>query len=74
MLCLTRKLHSRTTIKTQSGETMEIVVLDIDRGKIRLGFVGDKTIEVYRDDVKTIPASMLERPGNERQAAPAGAN
>lgn len=50
MLVLTRKLGQEIII----GDNIRIMVVDIDRGKIRLGVQAPKEIPVYR-------AELLER-------------
>lgn len=48
MLVLSRKLKEVTIITTPSGEEIRVVVVDIDRGKIRLGFEADRKIKINR--------------------------
>lgn len=45
MLVLTRKVGERVLI----GETV-VTVLGVRRGKVRLGFVGPKSVRIKRDD------------------------
>ena len=47
MLVLTRKLHERIII----GESIIVEVVDIDRGKIRLGITAPRDVPVNREEV-----------------------
>lgn len=58
LLVLSRKLGERIYI----GDDITITVVDIDRGKIRLGIEAPKTVPIYRQEL--LP---LKRP-NEVQA------
>ena len=47
MLVLSRKIGEKIMI----GDDIEIVVVDIDRGKIRIGITAPKDIPIYREEV-----------------------
>lgn len=62
MLVLSRKLGEKIFI----GENICITVVDIDRGKIRLGIEAPRDVPIYRQellplkaDATTPPASVL---------------
>lgn len=48
MLVLSRKLHEKIFI----GDNVVVTVVDIDRGKIRLGIEAPKEIEIYRSEIR----------------------
>lgn len=50
MLVLTRKVGSRVLIHTPEGRELAIMLLEIDRNQIRLGFEGDRAIVVLREE------------------------
>ena len=56
MLVLTRKLNEKTVIITPSGDRIEVVVVDIDRGKIRLGFTAGRSVQIFREEL--LPPTM----------------
>ena len=56
MLVLTRKLGQKTVIITPSGDRIEVVVVDIDRGKIRLGFTAGRSVQIFREEL--LPPTM----------------
>ncbi len=61
MLVLSRKLGERICI----GENIFITVVDIDRGKIRLGIEAPRDIPVYRQELladKNAPAAAPATP------------
>jgi carbon storage regulator len=51
MLVLSRKLGEKIII----GENICITVIDIDRGKIRLGIEAPREIPVYRQELLATP-------------------
>ena len=51
MLVLSRKLGEKIVI----GENICITVIDIDRGKIRLGIEAPREIPVYRQELLAAP-------------------
>lgn len=50
MLVLSRKLSEKVLI----GSDIEIVVVDIDRGKIRLGITCPRAIPIFREEVLSV--------------------
>lgn len=48
MLVLSRKLGERICI----GDNIVITVVDIDRGKIRLGIEAPREVPIYREEIK----------------------
>lgn len=59
MLVLTRRRGDRVRI----GDNVWVTVIDIDRGKIRLGFDAPRSVEIMRCE--------LERPGTTAGSSPA---
>lgn len=51
MLCLSRKLKQAVTITIPDGRRIRIIVAEIDRGKIQLGFECDRDIKILRDEL-----------------------
>lgn len=47
MLCLGRKIGESVMI----GDDIKVVVLDINKGSVRLGFEADTSIEIHRKEV-----------------------
>lgn len=52
MLVLSRKKGETIVLTLPTGEKIEVTVVDIDRGKARLGIVAPKSIPVYREEVQ----------------------
>lgn len=48
MLVLTRKIGERICI----GETVQVQVLEIHRGRVKLGFVGPPQVAIHRDELR----------------------
>lgn len=60
MLVLSRKLGEKIRI----GEDIEITVVDIDRGKIRLGIVAPRDVPILRTEL--LPTVDTPRTPDER--------
>lgn len=58
MLVLSRKLGEVIHI----GDGIRIVVVDIDRGKIRLGIEAPKDVPVYREELLPVKERKLKCP------------
>ncbi len=58
ILILSRRLNERIRILTKSGEVIWVNVVDLDRSKVRLGIVADKSILISREEL----LSFAERP------------
>jgi carbon storage regulator len=56
MLVLSRKLGEKIYI----GENICITVVDIDRGKIRLGIDAPRNVPIYRQELLPLKASTEE--------------
>jgi carbon storage regulator len=56
MLVLSRKLGEKILI----GDNIYITVVDIDRGKIRLGIEAPRDVPIYRQEL--LPASFTPQP------------
>ena len=64
MLVLSRKLGEKIRI----GDNICITVVDIDRGKIRLGIEAPRDVPIYRDELLPLPDSNNpQRPHAESQ-------
>lgn len=61
MLVLSRKLNEKTVIITASGERIEVVLVDIDRGKVRLGFAADRSVQIFREELVAPGQAMPPR-------------
>ena len=48
MLVLTRKLNQRIFV----GDDIVITIIDIERGKIRLGIEAPKEVPIYREELR----------------------
>ena len=56
MLVLSRKLGEKIFI----GENICITVVDIDRGKIRLGIEAPRTVPIFRQELLPVTAPAAE--------------
>ena len=56
MLVITRRLGERIVI----GEDIVITVLDIDRGKIRLGFEAPRDVPIWREELLPVAVEAPE--------------
>jgi carbon storage regulator len=66
MLVLSRKLGEKIYI----GENVCITVVDIDRGKIRLGIEAPRDVAIYRQEL--LPNAQGGQPATTKQAATLG--
>ncbi|MBL8796510.1 MAG: carbon storage regulator CsrA [Planctomycetia bacterium] len=53
MLVLSRKLGEKIVI----GDNISITIIDIDRGKVRLGIDAPRSVPVYRQELLAAPAT-----------------
>lgn len=51
MLILSRKEDEKVDIVTEAGERIELVVVDVREGKVRLGFEAPDSITIHRREV-----------------------
>jgi carbon storage regulator len=63
MLVLSRKLGEKIYI----GENVCITVVDIDRGKIRLGIEAPRDVAIYRQEL--LPNAQLPRDGQKQEVS-----
>ncbi|MGH7240471.1 MAG: carbon storage regulator CsrA [Candidatus Saccharimonadales bacterium] len=63
MLVLSRKLGERIYI----GDDICVTVIDIDRGKIRLGIEAPKNIPIYRGEIRPGKGSAEQNPPEQNQ-------
>lgn len=54
MLVLSRKLGEKIVI----GDNISITIIDIDRGKVRLGIDAPRSVPVYRQELLAAPAAQ----------------
>ena len=66
MLVLSRKLGEKIYI----GENICITVVDIDRGKIRLGIDAPRNVPIYRQELLPLKAPTEEPPHPAESAVP----
>ena len=64
MLVLSRKLGEKIYI----GENICITVVDIDRGKIRLGIEAPRDVPIYRQEL--LPLKRTDQAAQETPVAP----
>ncbi len=68
MLILSRKLGEKIFI----GDNICITVVDIDRGKIRLGITAPKDVPIYRQELMPQPQQGERNAGNTQPAQSGG--
>ena len=60
MLMLTRKRDEKIIIILPSGDTIEVMVSEIDRTQVRIGIVAAPHIKIYREELISL-ARMVAR-------------
>ncbi len=56
MLIVSRKREEGIIIELPTGETIRVVLIDIDRNKCRIGVQADPHIRVDRDEISDLRA------------------
>lgn len=51
MLVLTRKLNDRVLLQYPDGTAVWVTLIEIDRGRIRLGFDAPPDVKIYREEL-----------------------
>jgi carbon storage regulator CsrA len=51
MLVLTRRPDTRLRIRTKSGETAWIEIVEVYRDRVRIGITADRSIEIMREEI-----------------------
>ena len=51
MLVLSRLVHEKVVVTLPDGREMEVVVVEIARGKVRLGFAAPKDVKIMRPEL-----------------------
>lgn len=51
MLILSRKVGERFFVELPGGRRVEVAVVDVDRGKVRLGVVAPRDVPVLRSEL-----------------------
>ncbi len=51
MLVLSRTVGSRVRVEIPDGRFVWVVVVKIDRGKVRLGFDADRDVSITREEL-----------------------
>lgn len=69
MLVLSRSIGEKIVIDLGGGETATLVVVDIDRGKMRLGIIAPRKVPIFRQELltggkKPKPKPVAYRPGD----------
>jgi carbon storage regulator len=59
MLVLSRKIGETIRI----GEEIDLVVLDVSRGRVKLGFAGPRNVQVRRGELSDAPRTEEENAG-----------
>jgi carbon storage regulator len=54
MLVLSRKLGEKVFVSVPGMEDIVVTVVDIDRGKIRLGFQAPPSVKIMREELKSV--------------------
>ncbi len=65
MLVLSRKLGEKIFI----GDNICITVVDIDRGKIRLGIEAPRDVPIYRQELLPLKGAETQVPGSSSASA-----
>lgn len=65
MLVLSRKLGEKICI----GENIFITVVDVERGKIRLGIEAPRDVPIFRQELLTNPTRPAPAPSSESVVA-----
>lgn len=50
-MVLSRKLGQRIVCRVPNGPTIKLTVVDIDRGKIRVGIEAPREVEILREEL-----------------------
>lgn len=51
MLTLSRKLNEEVKIYSHGEQEITVKVVDLQKGKVRLGITADETVSVYRSEL-----------------------
>ena len=51
MLTLSRQTHQEVIIETPEGRKIRVAVVQIDGGRVRLGFDADKEVKIHRREL-----------------------
>lgn len=62
MLVLGRKLGEKVMLDLPSGERVTLTVVDIDRGKVRIGIAAPPAVAIYRQELLPNPWPPKEAP------------
>ena len=65
MLVLTRKIGEMIRI----GEEIELVVVDVSRGRVKLGFAGPRSIRVRRSELAEVPDERAVAKGVSKESS-----
>ena len=66
MLVVSRKKNETFIITAKDGSTITVTVIDIDRGKVRLGIEAPRDIPIWREEIR--PAVGLHVPDPDLEA------
>lgn len=60
MLVLSRRLGEKLVLTTPEGREVVVVVMGIERGRVRLGVEAPRDVKVYRDGPPAAPPAPTE--------------
>jgi carbon storage regulator CsrA len=60
MLVLTRRPGEKIVLRLEDGREIEIVLVETDRGRVRLGVAAPRTVTVSRGELKQRSGAPLE--------------
>jgi carbon storage regulator CsrA len=63
MLVISRKVHERFTVTSPSGDAIEVAIVSIEGGKVRVGIQAPRSYKILRDDAKSVADDVLGAAG-----------
>lgn len=69
MLVVSRKVGEKVTLTCADGTVIEVALVDVDRGKVRIGFAAPRSVVIMRNELlQPVPAALVPL----REPVPAG--
>ena len=62
MLAIKRRLDERVTLTLPDGSTIEIVVMDVHKGNVKLGIHADRSIAISRPEPTEVAPAISRSP------------